>query len=140
METLGRLIENLLYRKDLWKGYCRRFVVDHWGILVGDNIGQVSQAREVNGGLLLVTVRDSTWAHHLSLLKPQILQKINARFESAVIRDIYFQVGDLPKKEIAAGKGEYITFSYDPGAGAGDEDFRRNIRALRDRCKGEPGD
>ncbi len=134
MDDLGWLIENLLYRKELWEGYCRHWVMVNWGLLVGEKIAQVSEVREASGDLFRVTVRDATWAYHLCLLKPGIIRKIKARFPGLTIRDIYFQVGDLARKEKTTGNREYKNAAPDARAQLEGEKFRQNIRFLREQC------
>ena len=138
MDTLGNLINKFLHQKELWQGYCRYWIIANWGILVGEKIAQVSEARAINGDLIRVTVRDAIWSYHLCLLKPRIIQKIKSIFPDIAIRDIYFQIGEITKKENPPGKREYKPDGADVKADLGGEKFRRKIRILREQCAALP--
>lgn len=139
MNILGNLVEKLLHQNELWEGYCRYWIIINWGMLVGEKIAQVSEARETTGEVLRVTVRDAIWTYHLCLLKPRIIRKIKARFPDTTIKDIYFQVGDLPKKEKATGKREYKTGTTIASSTEWEQDqFIQKIRLLREQCVAPP--
>ncbi len=92
MKQLGPLIENLLRRYDLWQGYKQYLVVESWDKVVGPELAEVTTAESINKGILKVRVKDSVWAYHLSMLKPQLKKKLNDYAESKVVKDIYFKI------------------------------------------------
>ncbi len=92
MKQLGPLIENLLRRYDLWQGYKQYLVVESWDKVVGPELAEVTTAENINNGILQVQVKDSVWAYHLSMLKPQLKKKLNDYAESKVVKDIYFKI------------------------------------------------
>ncbi len=92
MKKVGPLIENLLRRYDLWQGYKQYLLLDQWGSIVGPELAEVTKAENISNGILVVRVKDSVWAYHLSMLKPQLKKKLNEYAESTVIKDIYFKI------------------------------------------------
>ncbi|NLM51663.1 MAG: DUF721 domain-containing protein [Firmicutes bacterium] len=72
-----------------------QFIIDSWPEVVGEYIAQKTKAVSVKQGVLLVRVSDSIWAQHLVLQKRQILQKLNRRQKTKILKDIRFQVGSL---------------------------------------------
>jgi predicted nucleic acid-binding Zn ribbon protein len=90
----------MLRRKNMWREYKKNLIVEAWGKVTGREISAVSRARLLRDKTLLVTVRDSTWAYHLSLLKPQLLQKLNAYAGERVAYDIFFEIGDLEADDL----------------------------------------
>lgn len=63
-----------------------------WETAVGEKLASVSRADRVRGQILYVSVRDSSWAHHLSLMKREFLSKINAAIGEDMLKDIKFTV------------------------------------------------
>lgn len=77
----------------MWRQYRQCLIIDQWDQLVGQKIAAVTSARRVDRQILWVKVSDSTWAYHLTLLKPQLLKKINQYAGENIINDIFFQIG-----------------------------------------------
>ena len=141
MNQIGQIVENIMRHGNLWEQYQRHYIIHNWGVMVGEKLSAVSEAVEIRKGILKVLVRDSIWAYHLSLLKPQLIDKLNEARTKKLIHDIYFQVGEFAeKKEKQQERGKYIT-----GISAGENSrelqnqgsqslFRIKIRQLYNRC------
>jgi len=71
-----------------------------WQEVVGDTLAQASTAETVRGGVLFVRARSGVWAHELTLLRGEILQRLNSRLGGAVISDIHFKAGGRRPKEL----------------------------------------
>lgn len=63
-----------------------------WSRIVGESLAAVSRADRVRGHVLYVSVKSSSWAHHLSIMKRQFLVKINDTLGEDVLKDIKFTV------------------------------------------------
>jgi hypothetical protein len=63
-----------------------------WKSIVGDSLASVSRADRVRGQVLYVSVKNSSWAHHLSLMKRQFIDTINEALGDSVLTDIKFTV------------------------------------------------
>lgn len=59
-----------------------------WNSVVGEVIAKVSAPVRVQGGVLYVSVKNSTWRHELMMQKPQILRKYAEVFGPDIIKDI----------------------------------------------------
>ncbi len=59
-----------------------------WNEVVGELIARNSVPVKVAGGVLYVSVKNSTWRQELIMQKPQILKKFADRFGADIIRDI----------------------------------------------------
>ncbi len=99
MKQLGPVIESILRRNNLWSGYQRYLIIEKWPDLVGLELSEVTKAVKITNGLLQVLVKDSVWSYHLSLLKPQLIKKLNDHVGCKVVNDIVFYIGDFEKKE-----------------------------------------
>ncbi len=99
MKEIGPLVEHILRRNKLWQGYLQYRLLQQWPDLVGATIAEISRADSISNGILYVKVKDSVWSYHLSLMKPQFIDKLNKQAGSRLIKDIYFQIGSLEKKD-----------------------------------------
>lgn len=99
MKTVGPLIENLLRNYNLWHGYKLYLVVEKWDEVVGSELSAVTKAESINNGILRVAVKDSVWAYHLTMLKPRLINKLNKKARENIVKDIFFTIEALEKKE-----------------------------------------
>lgn len=99
MKQLGPVIEHILRRHHLWHGYKQHLIIESWPDIVGSDLAVVTRAESISNGLLRVTVKDSVWAHHLSMMKPRLIKRLNNYAGSKVVHDIFFQIGEFEKKE-----------------------------------------
>ncbi len=83
----------------MWQQYSQNLIIERWAEIIGPEIAGVTRAERIVKGKLFVTVRDSTWAYHLTLLKIQLSAQINQYVGEKVVEDIFFKVGPLQQKE-----------------------------------------
>lgn len=69
----------------------------HWAEVVGPQVGAVTQVEAVRGGVLFVRVRNSVWANELTLLKEDMLRRLNAKLGGRVLTDIHFKASGLAR-------------------------------------------
>jgi len=99
---MGTVVEQMLKKHNLWQGYLQYLVVEKWPEAVGSPLCNVTRAESINKGRLKVLVKDSVWAYHLSLLKGQLIVKLNREAGAPVVKDIFFSIdstGHHLKKE-----------------------------------------
>ncbi len=99
MKKVGPLIENMLRSYNLWQGYQQFLLVHNWDEVVGPALAEVTRAESLTKGILRVVVKDSVWAYHLSMMKPQLISKMNAHAGSRLVKDLFFKIGNIEKKE-----------------------------------------
>ncbi|HHY37611.1 MAG TPA: DUF721 domain-containing protein [Clostridia bacterium] len=63
-----------------------------WNAVVGPEIAKRTSVLSVKDGRLYVGVETSTWAHQLTLLKTEILSRLNRVVGEAVLKDIRFRI------------------------------------------------
>ncbi|MFC1571720.1 DUF721 domain-containing protein [Candidatus Margulisiibacteriota bacterium] len=64
-----------------------------WGDVVDERVGRHAQAVKIRNRTLYVSTSSSTWAHELSFLKKDIIEKFNKKAGREVIGDIRFRAG-----------------------------------------------
>ncbi len=92
-EVLSGTIKSL----GITKQYNAQSVIVHWPEIVGEDISSHAWPISTQRGILLLAVNNSVWSHHLLVLKPEIINKINTFLNEKLIVDIRFQAGDLRK-------------------------------------------
>ena len=137
LKELGRVIENMLHQQGMWQQYRQNLVVVKWAEAVGKNIAEVTRARQFKKGRLWVTVKDSTWAYHLSLLKPQLLEKINDYAGGSLVQEIYFKIGGVDGQGKQAEMSNNTVKESEASAYVGkaqEGSFVREIRRLKEKA------
>jgi predicted nucleic acid-binding Zn ribbon protein len=92
MNKMGPVVERMLKKYNLWQGYQQFLVVESWGTVVGSPLADVTRSESISKGILRVAVKDSVWSYHLSMLKPQLIEKLNNHVGNKVVKDIYFTI------------------------------------------------
>lgn len=95
MKKLDKIIEHVLRQNQMWQQYRQNSILESWEEVVGKEIAAVSNPRQINKGVLQVSVKNSTWAYHLTLLQPQLIERLNRHAGSRVVKEIFFRIGDL---------------------------------------------
>ena len=99
---LGPLLDQLLGRLGLETAIAEQKAVVLWPQIVGAINARHCWAERVRDGVLLVAASSHTWAQELSMLKRQMLERLNDALGKPVIRDIHFRAGrKRPVEEVA---------------------------------------
>ena len=93
-EQVGKLIERFLEGRGVAEQVRRQSVLEEWPTLVGEAIAGVTRARSISAGALFVEVRSSPWLMELEMMKGEILRRLNAGREEALIERIVFVMGE----------------------------------------------
>jgi predicted nucleic acid-binding Zn ribbon protein len=92
---VGDLVHRFLAEKGLKRQVARLEVLEIWPDVVGQAVAQVTRARSISGGTLLVEVRSSAWLMELNLMKSRILEAVNrGRDEDARIEKLVFVLAE----------------------------------------------
>lgn len=104
MELLDKVLRESTARTGLSQVYEAGKLIPRWREIVGDQIARNTHPTLIKGGKLLVSTTSPTWSHQLSMLKPQLLVKINeAGFK---INDICLTSGPTRSNEEKDSKKE----------------------------------
>ncbi len=66
-----------------------------WEQTVGPGIARHAMPQTLRGSKLVLTVDSPAWMQQLSLLKPEIIKKLNVTLGREAIRDITLKLGEL---------------------------------------------
>lgn len=92
VEQVGVTLERALKRLGIFRRVRERMALEVWREVVGAPAARNTRPVLVRRGELLVSVSSSTWAQELSLMRNQLLAKLNARLGDEVIHGIRFAV------------------------------------------------
>lgn len=95
MKPVGPVVEKILRKNNLWKGYLQYKLLLDWADIVGPGLAEVTNAKKISNGVMMVTVKDSVWAYHLALMRRDLIGKLNNYVGTKIIKDIYFHIGEL---------------------------------------------
>ena len=89
-ERIDGVVERFLEGAGVAEQVRRQGVLERWPGLVGEAIAAVTEARSLSVGTLFVEVRSSPWLMELEMMKAEILRRLNAGREDALIERIVF--------------------------------------------------
>jgi predicted nucleic acid-binding Zn ribbon protein len=88
--SLGDIIE-ALFKENGYDVIIKEWeVVSDWGRIAGGRIAEVTECERVDGGVLYVKVKSSSWRQELSYMKEKIKESIVRETGCDTIRDIVF--------------------------------------------------
>ena len=90
LQLVGELIPRLLQKKGLTAKVEAASVVPEWEHLVGPGIAAVTTPVRVSDGTLVVAVTTSAWMMELSLMKGELMRRLNAGKRDGRIEQLVF--------------------------------------------------
>ncbi len=104
-EKIGGLIGTMFARLGIAEKVERASVVADWEALVGEHIARVARPVRVQGDTLFVEVDSASWRMELSMMRPQLMRKLNAGKRRGRIERIVFVQADGRYSEERDGQG-----------------------------------
>ena len=91
----ARVVDAWLGSQELAQALRPHMAKVKWEEVVGPQVAGVTQVESVRDGILFVRVKNSVWANELTLLKDDMLRRLNLALGGYIIRDIHFKGGGL---------------------------------------------
>ena len=104
-ERIGGLVGSMLTRLGIAEKVERASVISDWENLVGPHIAGVARPIRVQGETLFVEVASASWRMELSMMRPQLMRKLNAGKRRGRIERIVFVQADGRYSEETDGQG-----------------------------------
>lgn len=95
MDTVKEILSTAFRQWGVKHKYNQQSAITHWPEIVGEEIAKHSCPTKIEYGIIVVTVANSAWTHHLSMMKQNIINKVNEYIGEKLINDIRFQAGSL---------------------------------------------
>ena len=90
-QRVGSVLQELLGKPGIGEQITRHQAWLVWDQIVGEQIAARARPKKIRRGILEVQVDHPVWMQQLHMLKPKILEKINATIPNAGISDIYLR-------------------------------------------------
>jgi hypothetical protein len=117
-------------------------VFSRWKEVAGQAIARHAEPRALRGGKLVLAVDSPAWMQQLSLLKPELIEKLNSSLGGKSIRDVTLKLGEVAAPHDQASEEGPAGVALTPGEreqierhllGAGDSDIRDMVRRVMER-------
>ncbi len=95
IDKLSTTIDKILKARGMQNRLPEYRISSQWVNMVGPAIARHAQPRTLRGGRLLVIVDSPAWMQQLSLLKPDIIGKLNNNLDMNTIRDLTLKLGEI---------------------------------------------
>ena len=90
MKQLKKAIEEAIEGAGIKSALHQESAVTLWGAVVGRTVSSVTKAEGVDSGTLVVRVESSVWRQELHMQKEEMINKLNKKIGTEVIREIRF--------------------------------------------------
>jgi predicted nucleic acid-binding Zn ribbon protein len=91
---VGDVLGEVLRKHGVEKSVRRASIAQLWPEIVGEKLAAVTRVRGTDKDALLVEVRSSAWLSELSMLKEEVLERVNARVEDAPVARVVFVLAE----------------------------------------------
>lgn len=99
MAPASGAVSSFLQSEELAQALRPHLAKVHWTGIVGPQVAGVTQVEAVRGGVLYVRVKNSVWANELTLLKEDMLRRLNLKLGGRILTDIHFKASGLAKSK-----------------------------------------
>jgi predicted nucleic acid-binding Zn ribbon protein len=93
VEPIGKVLRAVIEELGVAGRLAEQRAVMEWPDVVGAKVAENSRAVRIERGQLLIEVGSSVWAQELSLMRREILRKMNDRLGGRTVKSLHFVVG-----------------------------------------------
>ena len=93
--AVGDVLGDVLKRVDPEQQLRAYRIWSFWNDEVGEGIARRARPTRFRNGILFVTVATHSWMQELQFMKDRIRERLNARLDAPLVRDIFFISGSL---------------------------------------------
>lgn len=90
-EPLGSALDGLTQRLGIKKKLKEFSVITSWASIVGEQIARVTTAERFDSGTLFVKTSNAPWRAELTMMRREIVAKINAAAGEKIVKEIRFR-------------------------------------------------
>ena len=112
--VVGDVLSRVLRRVDPEQQLRAYRIWTFWNDEVGDLIAQRAQPARFRDGVLFVTVASHSWMQELRFLKDDLRDRLNARLNANLVRDIFFISGSVENEPEVAQPAAVKPVSAEP--------------------------
>jgi predicted nucleic acid-binding Zn ribbon protein len=91
---VGDVLGEVLRKHGVEKSVRRAGITELWPEIVGEKLAEVTRVKGTDGDALFVEVRSSAWLAELSMLRAEVLGRVNARIADAPLSRVVFVLAE----------------------------------------------
>lgn len=91
MKSLGNILETIFRDPELREQFLASLITTSWSRAVGKQIAEISEPLYFKDGRLFVKVKSAAWRQELSMMRQEIIERINRNIERNVVNEIVFR-------------------------------------------------
>ena len=125
IESVGSVLDQSLKRLELASRLDDYGVWPIWHDVVGQVIARNAQPEKIRNGTLFVKVSSPVWMQELQFMKEMIVEKLNQRLKSEVVKTIFFMVGRVDAPAVRSDDLQVVEPTDPPQVGS--DEFLQSI-------------
>ncbi len=139
IEKFSQTLGSILKARGMQSRLYEYRIFSEWERTVGKAIARHARPSALRGSKLMLVVDSPAWMQQLSLMKPEIKEKLNAGLGRESIREITLRLGEVaePDRETPSEEGGSAALTTEEQEkieqhlhGIGDDDTRAMLRSL----------
>ena len=87
-ESIGSILESVLQQTGLGRRVEERSLLEAWPEVAGTRVAEHVRAVDLDDGVLVIDADHTAWRQELTLLFPELLRALRARFGEDAVREI----------------------------------------------------
>ena len=99
LNKLSQMLGSVLKASGLQGSLGEYRILGQWDKIVGPAIARHARPQIVRGNKLFLSVDSPAWMQQLSLLKPELIEKVNKSLGRDAIKDIALKLGEIASPE-----------------------------------------
>ena len=103
MSSAGDVVAGFLRRHNIDRDLELNRLRDQWPVAVGERVAERTWPQGWRDGLLTVVVANSAWLNELTMLRTELVKRINEKWNGPHVMGLRFRVGKLGQRESTRG-------------------------------------
>jgi hypothetical protein len=110
-DSIASVLSGIARRHGMEPKLLEHKLLKNWPEIAGEQVAAHTRPDQIKFKKLYLIAESSVWIQHLTFLKPELIEKINAAAGRSLITDVVLRVGTVPRKEDVRGS----RFDVEPG-------------------------
>ena len=98
-DSIASVLSGIARRHGMEAKLLEHKLLKNWADIAGETIAAHTRPDQIKFKKLYLVAESSVWIQHLTFLKPELVEKVNAAAGSAMITDVVLRVGSVARVE-----------------------------------------
>jgi hypothetical protein len=98
-DSIASVLSGIARRHGMEPKLLEHKLLKNWPEIAGEQIAAHTRPDQIKFKKLYLIAESSVWIQHLTFLKPELIEKINAAAGRSLITDVVLRVGSVPRTE-----------------------------------------